>query len=149
MKKLLSFIVVLSFTTYTAHAQELNDQLPSSGKLYNDQEMTVIRTSASEEVRGRVLTDLNGNRKIAKELVVLLYPNPSSDLLNICFNSNSQSEITIEIFDILGKKVFDEKFTAQIGNNVHSLFINHFKNGLYYVKVKNESELSTERFTKN
>ncbi|HRG39237.1 MAG TPA: T9SS type A sorting domain-containing protein, partial [Bacteroidia bacterium] len=80
---------------------------------------------------------------------ITLYPNPSSELLNISFNSNSQSNISIEILDIMGKKVLDENFNAQIGNNVHTIFINRFKNGLYYVNVRNENGVTTQRFTKN
>jgi hypothetical protein len=55
----------------------------------------------------------------------------------------------IEILDILGRKIVEENFNAQIGNNVHSVFISRFKNGLYYINFKNEQGATTQRFTKN
>lgn len=79
---------------------------------------------------------------------IVLYPNPSSDLINISFNSTIQSTVSFEIVDVLGKQVYTENFTAQVGNNLHSFFINKLKNGLYFVKIQNENGQTIERFVK-
>lgn len=143
MKKLLSFIVVTTFTTFTLTAQEsLEKNLTNENRVNSDQ-ISILKINANDEIRGNVITDLNKNK--ITDPAILLYPNPSSDLLNISFNSDSQSIVRIEIFDVLGKKVFEENFNAQIGNNVHTIFVSRFKNGLYYVNFNG----SAQRFTKN
>lgn len=151
MKKLLSFIVVMSFTTFTSTAQGLSNASSLSERLINDSEVYLPRTKVSDDIHSRGLTSLNAPKETIIDSSILLYPNPSSELLNISFNSNLQTNVKIEIIDILGKTVMEEIFTAQIGNNVRSLFINRLKNGLYYVNIKNENGTSTptQRFTKN
>ena len=143
MKKLLSFIVVTTFTTLTLTAQESAEQPSFNEKGSNSEATSIHKVNASDEIRGNVITDLNKNK--AMDPAITLYPNPSSDLLNISFNSDSQSTVKIEILDVLGKKVLEENFNAQIGNNVHTIFISRFKNGLYYVNFNG----SAQRFTKN
>ncbi|HRG52176.1 MAG TPA: T9SS type A sorting domain-containing protein [Bacteroidia bacterium] len=148
MKKLLPFIVVTMITTYTATAQDSLNKVKISEKNIAPENITITKTNAGDNIHGLVITDLNMQKNIM-DPAITLYPNPSSELLNISFNSNSQSNISIEILDIMGKKVLDENFNAQIGNNVHTIFINRFKNGLYYVNVRNENGVTTQRFTKN
>jgi hypothetical protein len=146
MKTLLSFIVVTTFTTFTLTAQESTEQTFITK---NAEEVSVHKINANEEIRGRVITDLNKTTGTPVDPSITLYPNPSSDILNISFYSNSQSNVMIEILDILGRKIVEENFNAQIGNNVHSVFISRFKNGLYYINFKNEQGATTQRFTKN
>lgn len=143
MKKLLSFIVVTAFTTLTTTAQQLNNSTAPDAP-----ETSIVKMNASDEVRRQVITDLNNRNKLT-DMQVTLYPNPSSDLLNISFNADSQNTVTVVILDVLGKKVLEENFNSQIGNNIHSVFVSRFKNGLYYVNVRNENGVSTQRFTKN
>lgn len=80
---------------------------------------------------------------------ISLYPNPSADLLNIAFTSDKQANASFEIIDVLGKQVYSENFTAQTGNNLRSVFVNKFKNGLYLVKIQIGTTLTIERFVKN
>jgi extracellular elastinolytic metalloproteinase len=80
---------------------------------------------------------------------IQLYPNPSSDILNISFKANVASEVSFEIIDVLGKQVFADNFTAQARNNLHTVSINNLKTGLYFIKVQNEKAQTIERFIKN
>jgi hypothetical protein len=119
-----------------------------------------VNTAANPngEIRGQALkkglcfrdvpTGINGE-KTAFANGVVLYPNPSSDLINISFNSPVQSNVSFEIVDVLGKQVITENFTAQAGNNLHSVFVNKLKKGLYFVKIQNEKGQTIERFIKN
>lgn len=109
------------------------------------------------EIRGQVIKrgtcfkDIStgiADEKAAAVNKIVLYPNPSSDLINISFNSTIQSTVSFEIVDVLGKQVYAENFTAQVGNNLHSVFINKLKNGLYFVKIQNENGQTIERFVK-
>lgn len=80
---------------------------------------------------------------------VTLYPNPSSDLINIAFHSDKQANVSFEIVDVLGKQVYTENFIAQNGSNLRSVFVNKLKNGLYLVKIQIGTTLTIERFVKN
>jgi hypothetical protein len=119
-----------------------------------------VHTTANPngEIRGQVIrrgecfSDIPTGIISEKENAVngiVLYPNPSSDLLNINFTATKQSNVSFEIIDVLGKQVYAESFTAQVGSNLRSVFVNKLKDGLYFVKIQNENGQTIERFVKN
>lgn len=140
-----------------------NNAFPFNPKTVNafhtDSVYVNIHTAANPngEIRGQVIKrgecfndipiGIDENKTSATGIV--LYPNPSSDLLNISFTAVKQSAVNLEIIDVLGKQVHAENFTAQTGNNLRSIFVNKLKNGLYMVKVQIGTELIIERFVKN
>ena len=65
---------------------------------------------------------------------IQIYPNPTSQNLQISFNSNSL--IDVSIFDTLGKKVLDFKKIAS-GDLIS---IESLENGMYYFKPNNSRE---------
>ena len=69
---------------------------------------------------------------------VLLYPNPTSEILNIKTNINS---FHIEIFDVVGKKVFEISDSKSIN-------INDFDDGIYLLKISSETQSQSKLFIK-
>lgn len=110
------------------------------------------------EIRGQVIqrgecfkdiqTGISDNKQPAANNLVL-YPNPSSDVLNVAFNAYAASKVSFEIIDVLGKQIYTENFTAQAGNNLHIITVSNLKNGLYFIKIVNEKSQTIERFIKN
>lgn len=70
-----------------------------------------------------------------------LYPNPVKDVLNIKTNQ-SNAGIVLEIYDLLGKKVLDER----IENS--SIDISSLKNGIYLVKLITNNTSVTKKIIK-
>ena len=67
-----------------------------------------------------------------------IYPNPVSDgVLRI--NTLQNSKKTIEIFDILGKKVLSRTITSQ------HLLISRLKSGIYIIKVSEQGKTATRK----
>lgn len=71
-----------------------------------------------------------------------IYPNPAQDQLTIRLNDNSSHQI--EIFDMLGKKIYSS--TIQ---NVGQVDVSSFNAGTYLVKLNSNHQSSTVRFIKN
>ena len=67
-----------------------------------------------------------------------IYPNPVEDQLNI--NLVQNTETMIEIFDILGKRVFTRKIIESIAIDVSSL-----KSGLYLMKFIQNDRVTTKK----
>ncbi|HET6227421.1 MAG TPA: T9SS type A sorting domain-containing protein [Bacteroidia bacterium] len=130
MKKLLLSILG-TITFFYAAAQPSNKALSLTEKLSGETVATPVANPGEDEYK------------------IQIYPNPTSDLLNISFNSESQSNVTIEIIDMTGKKVFSEISVVQIGSNVRSVFTNRFKSGIYFVKIQSVKGETVERFVKN
>ena len=67
---------------------------------------------------------------------IKMYPNPANDYLN--FNTNSNENVDIQIFDILGKSVLD------LDNVRNPVNVSELKSGVYFVQIT----LGTEKGTK-
>lgn len=64
-----------------------------------------------------------------------IYPNPTNGIFNIKFDTNIGEEITVEIFDQLGKKVLLKKEKATGKIYLKELNLKDYYSGLYYIKV--------------
>ncbi|CAN1544999.1 Secretion system C-terminal sorting domain [Flavobacteriaceae bacterium] len=62
------------------------------------------------------------------------YPNPSKGTLNIQFNSKSTANISICVYDLLGRKLFDEKYPNKSSFN-EEIKLKNINPGIYVLKV--------------
>lgn len=77
---------------------------------------------------------------------VLLYPNPTNDILNIYFPT-SLSNPEIEIYNLEGKLIYSERNIQPDQQNV-SIEIAPFSNGVYLFVLKDKDNRITKRFIK-
>jgi hypothetical protein len=61
---------------------------------------------------------------------VSIYPNPTSDVLNISTNSNNISELMVK--DITGKIILTQQFNSKVTINTEN-----YAKGIYLIDVKN------------
>ncbi len=72
---------------------------------------------------------------------VIIYPNPTTSILNIENAENSM----IEIYDLLGRVVLSE-------NNISlnkQLNVSNLSNGTYLIKISNNGQIKTDKFIIN
>lgn len=67
------------------------------------------------------------------------YPNPKSNIINVCLNSSASNMAEISIYNCFDKKVFSEKYFVGKGSNSIKIDID-FPKGVYYVKTNNLSQ---------
>jgi hypothetical protein len=77
-------------------------------------------------------------------LILNTYPNPSTQYFNLSINSEATTDVIVEIIDINGRKVYQEKGkydkTFRFGNE--------FKSGTYFVKVIQGDKTTTQKIIK-
>ena len=73
------------------------------------------------------------------QLDISIYPNPTSDTVNI---DSSSSQLKVVVFDILGKQVLNKP-------NTNSVDVSSLSKGAYFIKVSDGIKSSTKRFVKN
>ena len=61
---------------------------------------------------------------------IVLYPNPTPDIVNIRYHTNAESRI--ELYDITGRKIMVVQFAG--GENKTTIDISEFVNGVYTYK---------------
>jgi Domain of unknown function (DUF4397)/Secretion system C-terminal sorting domain len=80
--------------------------------------------------------------EIEKELLVSsIYPNPAIDNVNINFEMKNNSEIHINIYNVLGSELYSKTLLAYEGNNNFQIVLNEFKNGLYYLTISSKNQI--------
>ena len=77
---------------------------------------------------------------------VQLYPNPSSDVLNLKLSNsyNLSYPIKIEIINALGQKVYNESLSSQ----AISIDVENLETGFYTIKVSQNNTIAIQKFIK-
>jgi len=76
-----------------------------------------------------------------------LYPNPTSDDVNVSFNSDEDGRATINVYDMLGKLVTTMNSTVTAGSNALVLSTSRLDRGVYVVEVNNNGETTRGKLT--
>jgi hypothetical protein len=79
----------------------------------------------------------NGNASL------LVYPNPANTQLNIATDKNLSANAEVQIFNVIGKMVFNGKAN---NNGLTNIDLTSFSNGVYFVKLIDGNKISTSRF---
>ncbi|MEA3444631.1 MAG: CARDB domain-containing protein [Bacteroidota bacterium] len=111
----------------------------------NNQQAELSETNNLSFEEIRVLYPLN-----IEELVFdndfNLVPNPNSGVFSLLFNNDDIEDLSIEIINILGETVYSEKhnrFQEKINFD-----LKYLRNGIYFLKVKIDGEITTKPFVK-
>ena len=76
-----------------------------------------------------------------------VFPNPVTDLLNLSFTLQKSTDISIEVFDNIGQKVYERTANYATGLNKTDINTAKFANGNYFVKISNTNRSKTLQFT--
>ena len=91
-------------------------------------------------------TTLSNDEFDLAEVNFKLYPNPSSDELNISLENQRQpGESNLEVYNVLGQRVLSQKLTEQLT----TINVQEWNRGVYFVKISSGDSLQTQRFIRN
>lgn len=70
-----------------------------------------------------------------QKLDCVLFPNPNNGRFLLDYTSKKAETVSLDIMNINGAKVLEQKWNVQAGNNQHSLDLTAFSAGLYIVRL--------------
>lgn len=85
----------------------------------------------------------------ASNFSMSLYPNPTADNAQLELNLENSEVYNVEIFDMLGKVVYNHSYSAMTGKNIVNLPVRSLNNGVYVVKVNVGGSVLSTRLVKN
>ncbi|MDN5348723.1 MAG: hypothetical protein PWQ54_119 [Bacteroidales bacterium] len=74
-----------------------------------------------------------------------LYPNPANDYFQLKTEAITVPQARLEIYNIIGTKVFAQEVTFGADQQMVTIQIDNFKSGLYFVKLINGNSAFTQR----
>jgi hypothetical protein len=74
-----------------------------------------------------------------------IYPNPADEKVNIEFNAEKELDTKIELYDAMGRQVYDYKFQSRQGSNRLFFATQQFATGLYTLKIKYDNKETNEK----
>lgn len=98
----------------------------------------------------RVVRDIStatSSQSIKKALNIDIYPNPVNNNINVRFNTLPTDNISIELFNIAGRKM-KTLYTGIVNANVKSFNLGHLTTGIYFVKIESTTFTTTKKITK-
>jgi len=69
-----------------------------------------------------------------------VYPNPSHGDVNVSFNSPESQNVSVRIFDMVGKTILTREITVDEGTNKFNLDLADLTKGIYFVELNSTSE---------
>lgn len=67
---------------------------------------------------------------------ISVYPNPASDLVHIKMDAKGESDITLELYDLFGKKVLSQDYRQVQSEFKVSIDVATLNRGVYFVKLR-------------
>lgn len=75
-----------------------------------------------------------------------LFPNPTNYALNISILNAAFKQLKIEVFDIYGRMVYNKDAGKMSGDYIIQIKISSFPQGIYYLKLKDDTFFILEKF---
>lgn len=74
-----------------------------------------------------------------------IYPNPNNGEFTIKLNSNSGNDIAVDVFDIRGRKIFNNSYSRNNSDFSQSIKLNSVEAGMYLVTVSDGAKKITKK----
>lgn len=101
----------------------------------NGDKSTVMLQSSYNVMGQDLITSVNDLSFINS---IQVYPNPINNILNISFNSKIKNNISVRVYDILGKSLFVTNENIESGVNSMAIDFSTFDRGVYLIQIKDE-----------
>ena len=101
-----------------------------------------------------VISDINGcisdtlfynyfvNSNFNENNLLSIYPNPTSGEINVSFYNYNQSNL--KIINLLGEVIYRQNI-SEYGNQLLTIDLSEFSNGIYILELKNDKDIINEK----
>jgi hypothetical protein len=92
------------------------------------------------------VTTVVGIEEVSLSAGVSVYPNPANDFINVAYGLTNNSVVTVDVINVVGKRVMTEYVGSQAaGNYTSRLDVSNFSAGVYMLNVTINGTVNTVR----
>lgn len=115
------------------------DKTPQYGVNYY--RLKIVENDGSTTYSPIRSVDFGSNKKTDFKI----YPNPTTDILNVQFNSETTQVIDFELFNAISQLVYSYKLDSRQGGNHLYFKTSNFPKGLYSLRIKQGNVVTVEK----
>lgn len=78
-----------------------------------------------------------------------IFPNPTKDIVNIMLQMESTSDITVHLFDLLGRQMLKKSFNVKSGIFNEQLEVSSMSAGIYILKITQDDKIVSKELILN
>ena len=75
-----------------------------------------------------------------------IYPNPSRDVFNVSFISDTKQDLTIRILNIIGEELINENLEQFIGEYTKQINLSDNAKGIYFLEIETNDGVINKKF---
>jgi hypothetical protein len=94
----------------------------------------------------KIITDCTLNIEDQFFRNLKLYPNPTTEIVNLKFN-NSVEQISITIFNLMGQEL--NNYNRPLDNGTTSIDVSEYNSGIYFIKIASGENSTIKKVIKN
>lgn len=113
-------------------------------KIFGTNVSDILTFTGSQQADAFQIEGFAGLNEYANAHNLNIYPNPTSDVLNVSFDAQAK-EYTISILDIQGREVATHAYSNLSGQQTITLSVNDLVSGNYLVKIASENGSTVEK----
>ncbi|MEC9209815.1 MAG: T9SS type A sorting domain-containing protein, partial [Bacteroidota bacterium] len=65
-----------------------------------------------------------------------VYPNPSRDVFNISFTSETVQDLRVRVLNVVGEELIEDNLQEFVGEYVKSINLNKYTKGIYFLEIE-------------
>lgn len=93
-------------------------------------------------------TAINSLAEISSFNITQIAPIPASTFVHINFETTTQQQVQLTIYDMAGRLIKQQMVATTIGTNNVELNIGNYATGIYFIAITNGQEIATSKFVK-
>ncbi len=98
----------------------------------------LVKTDSLGNAPGMFTVGIEEEELVIKNIELKIYPNPTSDNINLRMDENPRDDLQLEIYNISGQLVMQQQLAAF--EQEHRVNIQNLQSGIYLVKLKSGNE---------
>ena len=99
----------------------------------------LVKTDSLGYAPAAFTVGIENDELIISKPKLLIYPNPTSDNINLSMEENPKEDLQLELYNISGQLILEKRLPSF--EKVHRVNIQHLKSGVYLVKLVSDTQV--------